>query len=118
MGDADWTRWRGEIAKACDGSHHSIETIEAGIAEGRLTALYADGCCFVVELQDYPGVRACQALWVAGSLEAALAAAADLEAWARLKGCSEMLIEGHPAWQRALKGLGYRLWSVTVRKAL
>jgi hypothetical protein len=29
-----------------------------------------------------------------------------------------MLVEGHAGWARALKDIGYRPWSVTVRKAL
>lgn len=113
-----WERWRPEIAKACDGSHHTIEGIERDIAEGRAHLLTTPDCCFVVELVDYPAERACQGLWCAGTLEAIKAASPLLENWARANGCTEMLVEGHPGWARALKDIGYRPWSVTVRKAL
>jgi hypothetical protein len=113
-----WTEWRGEIAKACDGSHHSIESIEALIDRGVLKPLFADGCCFLVELQDYPGERACQVMWAAGELSAVIAAVPDLHAWARLHGCTEMLVEGRPGWARSLRQLDYRPWSVTLRRRL
>lgn len=113
-----WEQWRGEIAKACDGSHHTIESIEQSIREGRALPLYAPGCCFVVEVHDYPNARACQVTWAAGTLESIIAAAPDLHAWARSHGCTEMLVEGHPAWQRALKPVGYEVWSVTLRMPL
>ena len=113
-----WADWRGRIAQACDGSHHSIESIEASLIEGRAQALTLPDCCFVVELADYPQARACQVMWAAGALAAILDGLPRLHAWAKLQGCTEMLVEGRAGWARALKSLDYRPWSVTVRKAL
>ncbi len=113
-----WTRWRPEIAKACDGSHHSIESIEQAIAEGRSHVLLVPGGCMVVELVNYPRQRACQVMWAAGTLAALVAGLELVHTWAKAQGCTEMLIEGHPGWVRALRGIGYRPWSATVRKAL
>lgn len=113
-----WSHWRGEIAKACDGSHHSIETIEAELAAGRHHLLIGDGCCFVVEVARYPAVKACQVWWAAGDLGAIMAALPDLHGWASARGCSEMLVEGNPAWARVLKPQGYGVWSVTLRRPL
>lgn len=113
-----WADWRDEIAKACDGSHWTIEGLEEQIVAGRLHILEPKDCCILVEIVDYPQARACQLMWAAGDLTAILAASDDVEAWARLQNCTEMLIESRPAWGRALQPLGYRPWSVTLRKPL
>jgi hypothetical protein len=118
VGENSWPRWRSEIAKACDGSHHTIESIEQSIAEGRAHVLTMPDCCYIVELAPYPQALACQIMWAAGALDAIKAALPRVEAWARLKGCSEMLVEGQAGWQRALKTQGYEPWSVTIRKPL
>jgi len=115
---SSWDRWRGEIAKACDGSHHTVESIEASLSEGRSHLLDAGDCCFIVEVCDYPQARACQVMWAAGNLPAIIAALPDLEAWAKLQGCTEILEEGHPGWGRVLQREGWERWSVTMRKAL
>lgn len=113
-----WAIWRDLVAKAADGSHQTIESIERTLEDGSAQLLTATGCCFIVELTNYPTERACQVMWSAGTLDAILAALPGLHAWAKAQGCTEMLVEGHAAWQRALKPLGYRPWSVTIRKAL
>lgn len=113
-----WALWRDRIAKAADGSHHTIESIETSLVDGRARLLTMPDCCFVVELADYPSARACQVMWAAGTLEAILAATPRLHAWARAQGCTEMLVEGRSGWARTLKDIGYRPWSVTLRKAL
>jgi hypothetical protein len=113
-----WEHWRGEIAKAADGAHHTIESIEALIQRGVLKVWMAPDCCLLVEIMDYPQARACQVMWAAGELDAIKAQSPAVEAWARSVGCSEMLVESRPAWKRALKDIGYEPWSLTVRKEL
>lgn len=113
-----WARWRPRIAAACDGSHHTIDSIEANLVAGRAHLLTLPDCCFVVELADYPAARSCQVMWAAGGLAAIVEATPRLHAWAKAQGCTEMLVEGRGGWTRALKDIGYRPWSVTLRKAL
>jgi hypothetical protein len=113
-----WAAWREEFAKACDGSHWTIEAIEAEVASGDSLPLYGEGCCFIVQVHQYPQARACQITWAAGTLESILAELPKVQQWARSHGCTEMLVEGHLGWQRALKSQGYRPWSVTLRKPI
>ena len=113
-----WALWREKVAKACDGSHHRIEDIERSLVEGPAQLLTMPDCCFVVEVVDYPAARACQVLWTAGDLKAVVEATPRLHVWARFQGCTEMLVEGRSGWARALREIGYRPWSVTLRKAL
>jgi hypothetical protein len=113
-----WSRWRPEIAKACDGSHHTIAAIERDIAGGRLHVLTLPACCYVVELVDYPAERACQITWAAGELNELVAGLTRVHTWAKAHNCTEMLVEGHPGWKRALQASGYGLWSVTLKRAL
>lgn len=112
-----WADWRPKIAKACDGSYWTIEAIEKSLSEGT-RLIEGEGCCYIVELQDYPSAKACQIMWAAGDLDAILAQLPKVEKWASLNGCTEMLVEGRPSWQRALKSQDYRPWSVTLRKSL
>lgn len=115
---SEWARWRPEIAKAADGSHHTIEDIEQSLTEGRSRLLTLPACCYVVELVDYPAERACQITWAAGELEALVEGLPRVHAWAKQQGCTEMLVEGHPGWKRALAASGYGLWSITLRRPL
>ena len=73
----------------------------------------------VGQIEAYPGgVRVFQVLWAVGEAEELLQMAPGIEAVARMMGCTEVLIEGREAWRKLLEPMGYKLWSVTVRKAL
>lgn len=118
MAGADWQRWRPEFAKACDGSHHTIESIERELASGATCLLERGDCAYIVSIDKYPTQTACQVWWGAGDLAGLVEQLPLVQEWARMNGCTEMLIEGNPAWQRALQHLDYRVWSVTLRKGL
>lgn len=118
MADAEWLRWKPELAKACDGSHFTIEGIEANLQAGFWRLLAHDDCCYVAEIQTYPAQVTCTLWFVAGDIPALIAGLPDVEAWAKLNGCREMLIEGPMGWKRVLAPLGYAPWSITLRKGL
>lgn len=118
MAGADWSVWRDAIAQACDGSHQTIESIEADIASGELKPLTTSRACYLVQVVEYPAAVACQIMWTAGELGAVLEDLACVHEWAAQRGCTEMLVEGRPGWERALKPAGYAPWSVTLRRAL
>lgn len=118
MADAEWVRWKPELAKACDGSHFTIEGIEANLNAGIWRLLTAENCCYVAEVQTYPAQVTCTLWFAAGDIEALVNGLPDVEAWAKLNGCKEMLIEGPLGWKRVLAPLGYAPWSITLRKGL
>lgn len=113
-----WADWRGEIAKACDGSHFTIEGVEANLATGLWHLLTQPACCYVTEVQTYSAVTTCTIWFAAGDIEALKTGLTDVEEWGRIQGCKEMLIEGPMGWKRALAPLGYEPWSITLRKGL
>lgn len=101
------------------GSHQTIESVEADLAAGRAHAWFHPGACLLLEFVRYPGgAVACQVMWAAGDLSDVLLALSEVEAWAKKAGCTEVLIEGRAAWAKVLKGVGYKHWSVTIRKEL
>lgn len=113
-----WDLWRDEIAKACDGSHQTIESIEAQIAQGELIPLHTDNAFYLVQIVPYPTETACQIVWSAGVLEHVVHDLVHVHAWALQRGCTEILVEGRPGWKRALQGAGYVPWSITLRRPL
>lgn len=106
------------MASACDGSHQTIESIEAELQAGVTKLLEHRDCCFIVSINEYPQARACQVWWAAGTMDGVIAALPDLHRWAADRGCTEMLVEGNPAWARVLRNHDYAVWSVTLRKPL
>lgn len=115
---AQWAKWRPMLADAMDGSHHRIEEVERGVFQHRLQFWPGEKAAMVTEIVDYSGAKAIQVMWMAGDIEDAIAMAPGISAFGRLMGCTEVLIEGRPGWQRVLKPHGFELWSVTLRKAL
>lgn len=118
MADAEWLRWKPELAKACDGSHFTIEGIEKNLEHGIWRLLAGQNCCYVAEVQTYPAEVTCTIWFAAGNIEALVAGLLDVEEWGRRRGCKEMLIEGPMGWKRALASSGYAPWSITLRKGL
>lgn len=113
-----WADWREDVAKACDGSHHTIESIEAEIAAGELMPLETTRAIYLVQIVPYPTEIACQIMWAAGDLDDVLEDLSWVNKWAVTKGCTEILVEGRLGWQRKLQNHGYRPWSVTMRRPL
>jgi hypothetical protein len=116
---SQWARFRDLFKAAMDDGFWTVEDLEARIAHRRAFFFPGANSAMVGQIESYPGgVRVFQVLWAVGEAEELIQMAPGIESLARMMGCGEVLIEGREAWRKLLEPLGYKLWSVTVRKAL
>lgn len=112
-------QYRKLLEPALGGSFYTWGDVRRAIAENRATLWPGKASAMVTEDVIYPsGERAMQVWLGGGDLEELLRMAPGVEAAARLRGCTAVLIEGRKGWERPLKAMGYDLWSVTLQKAL
>lgn len=116
---SQWARFRDQFAEAMREGFWTLESLEEKIAKKQAFFFPGREAAMVAEIVGYPGgVRVFQVLWACGNVPELLQMAPGVEAMGRMMGCQEMLIEGQAAWKKLLEPLGYRLFSVTLRKAL
>jgi hypothetical protein len=116
---AHWARFRDRLADAMRDGFWTIEDLERRVFEHKAFFFPGREAAVVAEIQTFPGGRrVMQALWACGDVEEILTMIPGIESMARMMGCDETLVEGQLAWKRVLEPLGYRFFSVTLRKAL
>lgn len=113
-----WERFKPQFAEAMEGGLYEIEDLERKIGQGRAYLFPGKSAAIVGEKAAYPGETVFQVLWAVGDMAEILSLAPGVESFARLIGCSSMLVEGRKGWEKALNPFGYEPWSVTVRKGL
>ena len=114
-GAAAWARCRPwiEAALAHDGGFHAIADVERAIADGEAQFWPGARSAVVTQFWMFPRARALN-FWLAGGDLGELVddLRPAIEAWARDRGCTRMVIAGRPGWARALKDFGYApLWT-------
>jgi len=105
--------------------------LEAGLEHSPLTmidvlqavqrgAMFWPGkaCAMVTEISPFGEGKAISVLTAGGDMEELKQMALGVEAFGRLNGCTDSLIEGRKGWERSLKAEGYVFQSVTLRKSL
>jgi hypothetical protein len=115
----EWQRCRPwiEAALAYTGGTHGIEDIEREIRSGRMALIPRERSAFVVELIDYPRLRALHIFLAGGDLSELKAFDPHLDEIARSLGCSRVTIAGRTGFARALKDLGYQeKWTVLAKE--
>jgi hypothetical protein len=116
---SQWARFRDQFAAAMNAGFWTIEDLEQRIAHRRAFFFPGKNAALVGQIEVYPGgERVFQFEWAVGDVEELITLVPGCEALARMMGCTAMLVEGRPAWKRVLEASGYRLWSVTLHKAL
>lgn len=114
-----WARFRDQFAEAMGDGFWTIDDLEQKIAHRRAVFVPGRNAALVGQIEVYPGgERVFQFLWAVGDVEEVLQLTPGCEAMARMMGCTAMLIEGRPAWRRVMEPHGYKLWSITLHKAL
>jgi hypothetical protein len=115
---AQFERCKPWLQEALDGGHHTIEEVARDIANQTVQFWPGKACAVVTRVHSFPTGKACQVWLAGGDMAELLALQPGLEAWARLMGCTEALIEGRRGWERAMKPHGYELLAVCLRKTL
>lgn len=117
---AQWSRFRDLFAAEIgDSGFWTVEEVEQRIAHRRAFFFPGKAAALVGQIEVYPGgERVFQFLWAVGDRAEIAELTPGCEALARMMGCTAVLIEGSADWRRTLKDRGYRLWSVTLHKAL
>ena len=116
---AQWARFRDQFAEAMGDGFWTIDDLEQKIAHRRAVFVPGRNAALVGQIEVYPGgERVFQFLWAVGDIDEVLTLTPGCEAMARMMGCTAMLIEGRPAWRRVMEPQGYKLWSITLHKAL
>jgi len=114
-----WDRCKQWIEAGLENSPLTIEDVRKAVEGGGAILWPGKNSAIVSEFIDYPsGLRTAAVMSAGGELEEIRAMTPGLEAFARLNGASEVLLEGRLGWKRALKDDGYELASVTLRKKL
>jgi hypothetical protein len=116
---AHWERCRDWIAEGLGDSLLKIADIEAQLAKGDAILWPGQKCAIVSEFVTYPsGERASQVMSAGGDLEEILSMVPGMEAYARLNGCSQSVVEGRKGWEKVLKASAYEYLSTKLRKVL
>lgn len=114
-----WARFRDQFREAMGAGFWTIEDLDQKIAHRRAFFFPGKNAALVGQIEVYPGgERVFQFLWAVGDVAELVQMVPGCEASARMMGCTAMLIEGRSAWRKVMEPQGYKLWSVTLHKAL
>jgi hypothetical protein len=116
---AQWERCKQWIAEGIEGSLLSLADIERLLEEGTAILWPGKQCAIVTEFVDYSnGERAAQVLSAGGELEEIRSMVPGMEAFARLSGCAQIVVEGRKGWEKVLGPTGYKFLSIKIVKVL
>lgn len=111
-------RLQGVIEEALEGGFFTLDDVAKAIVENKAQFWPGANSVIITEIQDYPSEKVIQ-VWVAGGdMEEIMSMAPGIEAWARLQGCTAVLVEGRQGWARVLSDKGYKPFSYTAKKVL
>jgi hypothetical protein len=115
---AQFERCKPWLIDALEGGHHTIDDVAREIAQQSVQFWPGRACAVVTRVHSFSTGKACQVWLAGGDMAELLSLQPGLEAWARLMGCTEVLIDGRKGWERAMKSSGYELQAISLRKAL
>lgn len=112
-------RCKAWLEEALDGDSYRWEDVIRAVFAGKALFWPGKNCAMVTEDQVYPNGDRAMLVWLAGGdMAELLEMAPGVEASARLRGCSHVLIEGRMGWAKVLKSRGYGVHSVMLKKGL
>lgn len=119
MALSEWERCKPWIAAALKyaGGTHTLSDLELGIEIGRFHLIPLNHSAMIVEIIEYPRVRALH-IFLAGGVLEELKAFVDtrLQDIARDNRCQRITIAGRKGFSRALRDIGFKeKWTVLSR---
>ena len=119
QGWAEYQRHRDEIAAMLDPRCYSIEWIDVSLLNRGAVAMGNDRAVIVVTVKHYPaGATELHGLVAAGELSGILELIDQAEEAGRANGLTFACIASRPGWTRVLKGKGWEMHQISLRKDL
>lgn len=115
-----YLRFRDEIAKVLDPRTHTIGWLDAQVWSGQAMVWAEDDAIILAEIKSYPtGANELHGLVAAGNAETIIDTLIPAaEQWARGHNFLFTSIASRPGWERLLKGAGYEMHQIYIRKEL
>jgi len=82
---------------------HTAEDVRADIEAGKQQLWCCGQTAIVTEVVEFPRLKACRVVYVAGRMADVERMEPDIENWARGQGCEFMLAGGRKGWVRVLR---------------
>lgn len=114
-----YQRHRDEIAEMLDPRCYSVAWLDMEILQGRALAIGNDRAVIVVTVKHYPaGATELHGLVAAGELEGILELIDEAVKSATQEGMTFAAISSRPGWVKVLKGRGFHVHQIEVRREL
>ena len=115
-----YLRFRSDFAEVIDPRLYTIEWLDEEVLAGAALLWVGRNAAIIARIKHYPtGAYDIEGLIAAGDLEEIagelIPAAED---WGRAQGCVGAIIQSREGWARVLKGAGYSVHQVALRKGL
>jgi len=106
----DLLGWQEHIESAMRriGNPYTFNDVVASILRQQRQFYEFDGCCIIMEVQQYPQYKTYHCFLACGSTTAILRAEPQIMAVAKELGCKGMTISGRVGWPRRLKNTGWK----------
>lgn len=106
------------LEAALEGGFYSIDDVARALAENRAQLWPGANAAIVTEIDTMAQSRVCRVWLAGGDMAEILDMSRGLESWARLQGCTEVLVEGRKGWEKTLAERGYKHFSVVLKKKI
>lgn len=106
------------IEAALEGGFYTVADVARALGENRAQLWPGKNAAIVTEIDTMAQKRVVRVWLAGGDMNEVLEMAKGIEAWARLNGCTEVLVEGRKGWEKMLKPMDYDFFSVVLRKVL
>ena len=110
----DWI----EAALSYSDHTHTFDDIAAGILSGRFRLWEKPRGCAVTEFIVYPRKKVCNVFLAGGDMQVIKDLQEPCSEFARMNGCSELVLTGRKGWVRALEKNGWVESHVSMKRAL